>query len=146
MRILLPIGLALLLVGCTQTSTIPVSQDTFQITSNTAPVCGPAAAQRVAVRQAAVEVIRRGYDRFLILGGQAGANVVGYTPTTVQHIGGGAVVAYGGTPMVAHSQGLMVKMFRDNDPAASNALSARQTLGPRWQEIASKQQLTCFDD
>ena len=95
------------------------------------------------MRQAAVEVIRRGNDRYIIVGGQSEASVVGTTPVVVQRTYGGAV-AYGGAPMVARGQGLVVKMFRDGDPAA-NALSARETLGPQWREIAAKETLTCFD-
>jgi hypothetical protein len=43
--------------------------------------------------------------------------------------------------MVAHGQGLVVKMFRDGDPAGVNALSARQNirtgLGGTFQEGSS---------
>jgi hypothetical protein len=41
-------------------------------------------AQKVAYQRAAAETIRRGYDRFVILGGEAQSDirVVGYTPTT----------------------------------------------------------------
>ena len=131
--------------GCAGTSTIPLSQDSFQITANAAPICGPSGAQKVAVRQAAAETIRRGYDRFIITGGQASQSVVGVTPVVVQPLGGGGAIAYGGAPLISSGQGLVVKMFRDSDPAASNALSARAELGPNWQEIASKNTVTCFD-
>jgi hypothetical protein len=100
----------------------------------------------MAVRQASVETIRRGYDRFIILAGQAGQSVVGHTPVVVQGTGGGGFIAYGGAPMVAREQGIVIKMFREGDPAGSNAISARETLGPRWREIAGKTTLTCFDD
>ncbi len=130
--------------ACARTSTIPLAQDTFQITARAAPICGAEGAERLAVRQAAVEVIRRGYDRYVILKGQSQSSVVGSTPVVVQGTYGGAV-AYGGTPLIAHGQGLVVKMLRDGDPAASNALSAHAVLGPNWQEIASKTTLTCFD-
>jgi hypothetical protein len=135
---------ALALGACASASTVPLSQDTFRITARAAAACGAAGAERVAVKQAAVEVIKRGYDRYMILGAQSQSAVVGATPITVQR-GYGGVVAYGGDPIVAHGEGLVVKMFRDNDPAAANALSARATLGPNWQETASKPTLTCFD-
>ena len=137
--------LTLPLAACAQTSTIPIAQDAFQITSSAAPICGAAGAQRVAVRQAAVEVIRRGGDRFIIAGAQGGSQVVGHTPLVVQSTGYGGGIIYGGAPMVAHGQGLVVRMFRDGDPAAANALSARAELGPNWAEIAKSTQLTCFD-
>jgi hypothetical protein len=132
--------------ACARSATIPLAQDTFQITTTAAPICGSAGAQKVAFRQAAVETIRRGYDRFIIVGGQAGATVVGTTPIVVQSLGAGGAIAYGGAPMVSHGQGLVVKMFKENEPGVANALSARQTLGPKWQELAAKDALTCFDD
>lgn len=135
---------AVTLVGCARTSTIPLSQDTFQLTSRTAPICGSGGAEQVAFKQAAAEVIRRGHDKFIIVGGQQSAEVTGYTPVTANRFGNGVMVS-GGDPMVAHGQGLVVKMFRDDDPAAANALSARQTLGPDWQQISQKTSLTCFD-
>jgi hypothetical protein len=55
---------------------------------------------------------------------------VGATPITVQRTGYGGVVS-GGDPIVAHHEGMIVKMFRDNDPVAANALSARAMLGPK---------------
>lgn len=139
------IALAVPLAACAQTSTIPISQDTFQLTSRTAPICGASGAERVAVRQAAAEVIRRGGDRFVIAGAQGTANVIGHTPVVVQGTGGGGAMVYGGAPMVAHGQGLLVRMFRDGDPAGANALSAREQLGPNWPAIVKNQQLTCFD-
>jgi hypothetical protein len=105
--------------------------NTFQVTTTAAPICGAEGAQQIALKRAAIETIRRGYDKFVIVGGQGGPSVVGHTPVYVY-----GSAAYGGAPMVAHGQGL--KVFRDGDPAAENALSARQTLGPDWQEAAKK--------
>jgi hypothetical protein len=140
----LAICAALALSACASSTTIPIAQDTFQLTARAAPACGAAGAERVAVRQAAAEVIRRGYDKYLVIGGQSQSTVVGTTPIQVQRTYGGAI-AYGGNPIVAAGQGLTIKMFKDGDSAGANALSARATLGPNWQEIASKQTLTCFD-
>jgi hypothetical protein len=145
-------GVAVLIVGtviggCTTTSVIPMSQDMVQINTSAAPACGSTGAQEVAVRQAAKETLRRGYDRFIILGGQYGNNigVVGYTPTIVQSAGATTTVS-GGYPIIAgrHNQALMVKMFRDGDPAAANALPARETLGSNWQELVRNDAVTCF--
>jgi hypothetical protein len=107
-------------------------------------MCGAHGAQQVAFKQAAIETARRGYDKFMIVGGQADARVIGHTPVHVQSTGYGGAVAYGGAPMISHGQGLVVKVFRDGDPVASNAISARQTLGPDWQEIANKGTITCL--
>ena len=152
------------LLGCAGSSAIPLAQDTVQISSRAAPVCGAEGAQKVAFRQASVETIRRGYDRFLIIGGQYrnDVGVVGHTPITAHTTGYATATGYGNTatgygsttttysggePIIAgsHRQGLIVKMFRDNDPAGKNALSARAELGPKWAEFVKSETVTCFD-
>ena len=152
------------LAGCARASVMPLAQDTVQISSHTAPVCGGAgAAQDVAFKRAAVETIRRGYDRFVIVGaeGQTEARVLGYTPTrayttgtatatrygnTATAVGSSTTTVTGGVPIVAHAhnQDLIVKMFRQGDPGGGNALDARQVLGPGWQEAINKNSWTCF--
>jgi hypothetical protein len=152
------------LFGCAGSSTMPVSQDTVVISSRAAPICGAEGAQKVAFRQAAVETIRRGYDRFLIVDGQYQNNVgvVGYTPVTAQTYGTATATAYGNTavaqgssttyysggqPIIggSHRQGLAVKMFKDGDAAGANAISARGELGPKWAEYVKSETITCFD-
>lgn len=145
--------------GCARSSVIPMSVDTFQITTGAAPVCGMVGAQSVAARQAAVETIRRGYDKFVIMNGgyQNNVGVVGYTPVTAQTNGSASVygnTAYGssnttysgGQPIIAgsHNQALVVKMFRDADPAGANAIPARAQLGPKWQEAIQTDASTCL--
>jgi hypothetical protein len=136
--------LALALVGCAGTSTVPLAQDTVQITARAAPICGAVGAEKLALKQAAVETIRRGYDRFIILNAQAGGSYAGNTPVVVQNLGGGMVMATGGQPIIAPNQGLVVKMFKDGDPQGSNALPAKDTLGPDWQEQVKKDSITCL--
>jgi hypothetical protein len=94
-------GLLLLLgvqlSACASSSVIPLAQDTFQITAAAAPVCGVTGAQRIAAQQAAVETIRRGYDRYIIVGGQYQNNVgvAGYTPVTAQTTGTATATGFG---------------------------------------------------
>lgn len=147
----------LALAGCARATTMPLSQDTVMITSRAAPACGPEGAQKVAIRQASVETIKRGYDRFLIVDAAARSDVgvVGYTPVTAHTTGYATATGYGsstttysgGDPIISgsHRQGLIVKMFRDADPAGRNALSARTELGPKWQEAVQQDAVTCFD-
>ena len=142
---------------------MPLAQDTIQITSSAAPLCGATGAQNVAVQRAAAETIRWGYDRFVIIGSQYQNNVgvVGYTPVTAQTTGsvtanrfGNQTTAYGnstttysgGQPITGgkHNQDLVVKMFKDADPGASNAVSARETLGPKWQDAVAQNSTTCL--
>src|SRR5262249_21616659 len=100
------------------------SQDTLQITSEAALACGQAGAQKVAFQRAAVETIRHGYDRFVILGGegQTDVHVLGYTPATAYTTGSATghwfgntgtaygsstTTVYGGQPIYggSHNQG-----------------------------------------
>jgi hypothetical protein len=106
----------------------------------------------MAARSAAVETIRHGYDKYIIMGSQAQNNVgvVGHTPMTAQTTYGGGyahTTVYGGHPIVAgtHDHGLVVKMFREGDPQGANAISAVQTLGPKWRDIVDQPTLTCLD-
>lgn len=149
--------IAISLAGCANSAVMPLAADTIQITSSAAPVCGPIGAQNVALRRAAIETLQRGFDRFVIVGAQAQNNVgvIGYTPVVANTYGTASAygttlgsstysTAYGqsstyfsgGQPIIAgtHDQGLVVKMFRVSDPNAANAVDARATLGPDWQE------------
>lgn len=133
--------LSLSLAGCASASVVPLAQDTIQVTSAAAPVCGMTGAQNVASQRAAIETLRRGYDRYMIVGGgyQNNVGVVGYTPVVANTTGsatayghGNTATAYGhstttysgGQPIIAgaHNQGLVVKMFKAEDPAAANAI------------------------
>ena len=126
-----------------------MTADTFQLLASAAPVCGPAGAQRVASRRAAIETINRGFDKFVILDAAAASDVrvVGHTPVqahTTGSIYGGNVMATttysGGYPIIGgkHNQALVVKMFKDGDPRGANAISARGTLGRDWQEAVKE--------
>ena len=88
---------ALLLIGCARSGVMPLAQDTVQISTSAARVCGSQGAQKVAFQRAAVETIRRGYDRFVIVGGEAQSNihVVGYTPTQAYTTGTATASGYG---------------------------------------------------
>ena len=157
------IAIALACAGCAKSSTIPIAADTLMITTSAAPLCGSTGAQSVAVRHAAVETIRHGFDRFIITDARYrnDVRVVGHTPVVANTTGssvaignGGYATAYGqstttysgGEPIYGggHKQGLMVKMFKDGDPAGSNAVSARGTLGPDWKEAVASTSVTCL--
>lgn len=146
---------AVLLQGCAKTSVIPLSSDTIQLTAGAAPICGQVGAQAVAAKQAAVETIRRGYDRFAILGGayQNDVRVVGYTPvvantqaTVSGNYGYANTTVTGGSPIImgSHNEGLVVKMFKASDPAGANAVDARTSLGPEWKKQVESGTATCL--
>ena len=153
MRKLAAIAAALTLCACARSSTMPLSADTFQLITSAAPVCGRAGAQGVAFRRAAIETINRGFDKFVILDAAAANNVrvAGYTPVQAHTTGAvygntmTATTTYsGGYPIVAgsHDQGLVVKMFKNDDPSGANAISARSTLGPKWEEAVKESAAT----
>lgn len=130
---------------------------------------GAQGAQQVALKTAAIETLARGYDRFVIAGARSANNlrIVGRAPVTantwsnttgtVQTFGRSATYSgtgssttriYGGTPIIggSHDQGLAVRMFKPDDPGYDQALSAKQTLGPKWQEAVQKgAPRTCWD-
>ena len=162
-RTLATVVACLVLSACAKSSIIPLSADTFQVTTGAAPICGQVGAASVAAKQAAAETIRRGYDKFVITNGayQNDVHVVGYTPvvantssTATGNINGNMVdmngrattTVSGGDPIVmgSHDQALVVKMFKASDPAGANAVDARSSLGPDWQKTVEFGVNTCL--
>lgn len=147
MRIFI-IGLALAITGCAGGQAVRTSGNTMIIQVGAAPVCGGQGALRVAQQLAAIETIRAGYDRYIIVGAQSQNNVVvsqgpGSYQTQGTYTGNSqsgfynATTSYRPGPTVvagSHDQGLAVTMFREGEPGASNAIPARETLGPQWQD------------
>lgn len=157
------IASAALLTSCAQSSSIPLAKNLVQITSSTAPVCGVAGTQRVATTRAAVETIKRGYERFIVMGGQYQntMRVAGYTPVTAHTTGRATANTYGNTTNIygsarttysggnpitigGHSQGLIVKMFNPGEKGYKQAVPAKKVLGPKWQDAVNKPSYSCF--
>ena len=115
--------LTLSLLGCAETSVQPMSQNTFKVTTHAAPACGPTGARNLAFNAAAIEVIRKGHDLFIIEGDNTGSGLQG-------DLFSGMYQNY--------NQGLVVRLISPNSREAKNALSAREVLGVNWQEIVSK--------
>lgn len=126
---ILATALAILAAGCVSTAFDPVienhwiSEDTVNITVSAAPVCGFSAAKEGVFRAASIQTINKGYDGFIILQ-QDGSH-------------GGIGPAY---------MALRIKMIHGADPLPGDAVSARATLGPRWQTIVHEGiKLTCLE-
>jgi hypothetical protein len=117
-----------MLAGCVQTSIQPLTQSTFKVATQAAPACGQQGARDVAFKTAAIEVIKRGGDRFIIVGDQSGSRVSGG-----QYTGYGFYNTYND-----NLQDMIVKVVSKGDPQYRDSLSARQTLGEKWQEIVAK--------
>ncbi len=149
---------ALVTAGCASTSVMPISQNEIILTTSAAPVCGTSGAQQIAGKMAAVETLRRGFDRYLIGGAQsqsnvratalpptssyttAQANVYGnsvYGSSTTNYYGGG--VMYSGT----HDSSLRILMLKPGDPGYDNGVDARIVLGPEWAKLVKDGIQTC---
>jgi len=165
MRLGLILAATIALSACVRTSVMPLAADTVQITARAAPACGAEGAEKIAIKQAAIETLKAGYDRFVIINGaqQNKVGVVGTTPVVANTYGtataygyGNTATAYGqstttysgGTPIFAgtHDQSLIVKMFHASDPNSGNALDAKTLLGPNWRSALTEKNTNCFDD
>lgn len=143
---------ALLVSGCAGTSVVQTSGNTAIVTARAAPVCGGVGAERVAVREAAIETIKAGFDKYIIYDAAAQNTVTATqmpgTYTTMGTVNGGmlnATTTYQPGPTIYsghHSQAFAIKMFKASDPAGANAVDARTTLGPDWQKLIKQGSLT----
>lgn len=117
------LAVLLALAACAETQIQPMTKDTFKVATHAAPACGPSGARNVAFKSAAIEVIRKGGDKFVILGDQTDSGMQGDIFSGFQQ---------------NFSQGMVVKMIPEGSREAANALSARETLGADWQELVAK--------
>jgi hypothetical protein len=154
LREIVVIGLALGLTGCASGQGVRTSANTMIIQTGAAPVCGGVGALRVAQQLAAIETIRAGYDRYIITGGQAQDNVVvsqmpgSYNTTGTYNQGSyQGITTYQPGPTIvsgSHDQGLTVVMFREGEPGAAQAISAREMLSAEWREKVKNGVHTCL--
>lgn len=145
---------ALALAGCARSEAVRTSANTMIIQTGAAPICGGTGALRVSQQLAAIETIKAGYDRYIINSGQAQNNVTvsqmpGSYNTTGTYGGGmyqGRTTYQPGPTIVAgsHDQGLAVVMFREGEPGAQQAISAREMLGPEWPDKVKSGVRTCL--
>ena len=109
----------------------PLTATSFRISTEGAPVCAASATRNVAFQAGAIEVIKRGGDRFIVAGNQSGQSAGGaiYNP----YVGGGIV-----TPMSRTNEDVIIQMLSPGDPGYDNGLSARQVLGADWEAIVAE--------
>ncbi len=105
------VGACLLLSSCVQSSII-VSKNEAYIRTYAAGVCGSIGAAQAAEKQVAIETIKAGYDRYIIWDRYI-------IPSETR----------------AHGEAIGVRMYKDGEPGSEQALSARETLGPKWAAI-----------
>jgi hypothetical protein len=136
---LLAIAVCALCAGCAEQSAMRLNADTVRVNVSTAPIYGALEPERRAMVMAAKETLRAGYDRFIIVDGQSAyrPNVIGTTPgyssvgVAAGPYGSAAVVRTQGPQQIAMPRfetSVMVKMFRNNDRGADQAIDARQIL------------------
>lgn len=133
------------LAACTSSDTVRTSANTAIVRTTAAPICGGAGAARVAQQQAAIDTIKAGYDRYVIVDAASANNVqVVQGPGTYRHSGVVSGGFYSGTTTYQpgmttvtgrHEQAFAIRMFRDGEPGAGQALPAREMLGPKWPEL-----------
>lgn len=111
---------ATILVGCVESSVVDISKTEFVISSDTE--CGKTAAASITSKLAAIEVIRRGYDRYV---------VTSLTNTSQLY---SIPLQYGGVYSTNGSD-LRVKMVAKGERGYTNALDARSVLGSNWREL-----------
>jgi hypothetical protein len=121
------LSLVIALSGCVETSIQPLSQSSFKVSAESE--CGAKTTREIAFRSAAIEVIKRGADRFIVLGDQSGSKITG-----------GQFTSYGG--FIAYdnnTQDMVIQIVKAGDRGYSDALSAKDTLGPDWKNIVAKE-------
>ena len=74
LRVLL-VALPAVVTGCARTSTVPLDEDTIEVTVHVATICDGRDAERLARRHAAVETIRRGFDDYVVIDSVGGDHV-----------------------------------------------------------------------
>lgn len=146
------------LISCAETTVTPVSANQVMITTSAAPACGISGAQQVAAKMAAVETLRRGFERFTVAGASAQNNVrVTQTSPTGSYTSGSFnsygntvygsanTTYYGGGPVYSGSNdaSLLVVMYRKGDRGFTRAVDAKATLGEEWETLVEKGVPTC---
>lgn len=143
------VAASLALAGCTNSSAVRTSQNTAIIQTSAEPMCGSTGAARVAAKQAAIETIKAGYDRYIITGAASDSSVgVTQLPGQYHTYGTANVYENYGTfnatsvyqpgPTIvtgSYDQSFAIRMFKDGEAGASQAISAREALGPEWEKI-----------
>ena len=147
LRVLLLL-LPAVLTGCARTSTVPVGEDTIEITVHVATICDGRDAERLARRNAAVETIRRGFDDYIVIGSVGGDHMAEEEPATARTTlsgSSGRTLFSDDAPLLAHHRVLTVRMFQAGAGDSAATVSARAVLGDEWEAVAAKGvPNTCF--
>jgi hypothetical protein len=115
-------------------------------------------AKEVAAKMAAVETIRRGYDRYIILGADAESSVSSHqsgptyamTNSTYRGYGnsiyGSSTTQFGGSYTVytgSNDAALEVLLLNKGEQYYGEGIDAKATLGADWQKLVDDGVMTC---
>lgn len=154
------IAASLIVAGCAETTVTPISRNQIMISTSAAPACGTSGAMKVASKMAAVETLRRGYERFILAGAGSQNNVTAvsmpptyaYTNSTYNAYGnsiyGNSSTTFGGGGLMmvgTNDAGLHVVMFKRGERGFNDAVDAKSQLGPDWQKLVKDGVTTCTD-
>jgi hypothetical protein len=152
--------LSVTVIGCARSTVTPVARNQIMINTSAAPACGSDGAVKVAGQLAAIETLRRGYERYMIVGSgiQDNTRMIMTGPTYAQTRGnaytmgnmayGSATTRYGGQQMMwtgKHNAQMNVVMFNPDDPGYENAIDAKSILGPEWNKLVADGISTCME-
>ena len=140
LRVLLLL-LPAVLTGCARTSTVPVGEDTIEVTVHVGTICDEGDAARLAQRHAAVETIRRGFDDYIVIGSVGGDHTAGEEPATARttlYGSSGRTLFSEYAPLLAHHRMLTIRMFPAGEGDSAAAVSARAVLGDEWEAVVAK--------
>jgi len=146
------------LSACAASSVTQVSSNQFIISTSAAPVCGGVGAQKVAAKMAAVEVLRHGFERYIIVGADAANNTgimrtgptYSNTSATFNRYGntvyGRGTTYYGGQQTIvygSHDAKLAVIAINKGDDGFNDAVDAKLTIGEDWERIVKNGVHSC---
>jgi hypothetical protein len=147
----------LFVAGCAASQVTQLSKNTFLLDVAAAPACGSMGAARVAAKTAAIETLKAGFDRYVIVDA-ASQNNVSSIQLPGQYNTSGNINIYGnygtynstttytpGPRIVAGSydRRLMVVMLNPGERGWDQGIDARTALGPKWEDQVRKGVYTC---
>jgi hypothetical protein len=149
-KLYLACGMALALSACASTSVTQLAPNQFLIQTTADLPCGESGTGRIASEMAAIETLRRGFDRFTVKptetedaqytnadsGFEKTAKAVNDNPI-------GKSILQGGSIADIYDESLIVTMFRQGEAGYSTATDARTVLGPKWQKAVANGKASC---
>lgn len=129
------------------------------IQTSAEPACGTQGAYNVAQKMAAIETLRAGYEKYIIINAESQSNVSINTLPGTYHTNGFVTgnsnfASYQGTtyyqpgPTIysgTNDAAFHIKMFKKGQKGSSKAINAKEILGANWQKLVQKGVSTCSD-